>query len=124
MLKKLLTPAHRLILIVTLFLMITGNKTFFSLLLKSYPFTTDNIFFLISITAFFTFATALLLNLICYGRFTSWVLALITLLASLAAYFMDSYGVVIDSNMLDNAAQTNIKEAKELLTASLVWHAA
>jgi lipid A ethanolaminephosphotransferase len=123
MLKKLLTPTHRLILIVTLFLMITGNKTFFSSLLKSYPFITDNIFFLISITAFFTMATALLLNLICYGRFTSWVLALITLLASLAAYFMDSYGVVIDSNMLDNAAQTNIKEAKELLTASLVWHA-
>jgi lipid A ethanolaminephosphotransferase len=121
MLKKLLTPTHRLILIVALFLMITGNYAFFSSLLKSYPFSSDNIFFLMSITAFFTLATALLLNLICYGRLAPWVLALVVLLASLAAYFMDSYGVVIDSNMLDNAAQTNITESKELLTTKLVW---
>ncbi|MDO9393350.1 MAG: phosphoethanolamine--lipid A transferase [Methylotenera sp.] len=121
MLKKILTPVHRFILIVTLFLMVTGNHAFFSKLLQSYPITSENLFFLISITAFFTLATALLLNLICYGRFTSWMLALITLLASLAAYFMDSYGVVIDSTMLANVAQTNTKEATELLTVRLVW---
>jgi len=100
--------------------MATGNSAFFHQLLRVYPFTGENFFFLTSVTAFFTLITALMLTLICYGRFTSWGLALIVLLAALAAYFMDNYGIVIDGGMLDNVIQTNMKEAAELLTLSFI----
>jgi len=110
MFRKLITPQHQFILIVAFFLMATGNAEFFHHLIQAYPFT-DHPLFLASITAFFIFATALLLNLICYGRFTAWILAVMVVLASSAAYFIDHYGVVIDINMLDNVSQTNMKEA-------------
>jgi lipid A ethanolaminephosphotransferase len=37
-------------------------------------------------------------------------------------YFMRSYGVVIDKNMIQNALETDFHEAFELLTAQLFWH--
>lgn len=120
MYKKLISPQHLLILIVTLFLMVTGNVAFFQKLLATYPIVDGNILFLLSITAFFTLATALFLNLICYGRATPWALAIIVISASLAAYFMDSYGVVIDVGMLENVRETDTREASELINASFI----
>lgn len=76
---------------------------------------------MISITAFFTLITALFLNLICYGRLTAWVLAGVVALASMSAFFMDNYGVVIGSDMFDNMVQTDVREATELLTLGFAW---
>ena len=39
------------------------------------------------------------------------VLAIFYFLAAFSAYFADSYGVIIDKDMLINAAETNIAEA-------------
>lgn len=122
MYKKLISPQHSFILIVTLFLMATGNNAFFQNLIATYPITSDNILFLLSITAFFTFATALFLNLICYSKLTPWVLAIIVFSASQAAYFMDSYSVVIDVDMLENVVQTDTREAGELINFSFILH--
>jgi lipid A ethanolaminephosphotransferase len=50
------------------------------------------------------------------------VLIVILLLSSLAAHFMDSYGVVINDDMLQNAAQTNLAEAGDLLNFRLLGY--
>jgi len=118
--KKLITPQHTFILLVTLFLMVTGNAAFFQKLAAIYPPADGNSFFILSVTTFFTIATALFLNLICYGMATPWVLTVIVISASLAAYFMDSYGVVIDVDMLENVRQTDVREASELMSFSFV----
>lgn len=120
MYKKFISPQHSFILIVTLFLLVTGNGAFFQKLVSVYPIASGNILFLLSITAFFTLATALFLNLICYSKATPWVLAVIVFSASQAAYFMDSYGIVIDVDMLENVMQTDTREAGELINLSFI----
>ena len=118
--KKFISPQHGFIFLVTLFLMAVGNVAFFQNLVAVYPLKAANIPFLLSAAAFFTLASALFLIVICHGRATRWVLALIVFAASQAAYFMDVYGVVIDVNMLENVMQTDVREAGELLSLSFM----
>lgn len=120
MYKKFISPQHSFILIVALFLIVTGNGAFFQKLIATYPIGAGNVPFLLSIAGFFTLATALFLNLVCYGRTTRWILTIIVLSASLAAYFMDSYGVIIDTDMLENVMQTDAREASELVNFSFI----
>lgn len=47
---------------------------------------------------------------------------LMVLLASIVSYFMGTYGVIIDSAMIQNVVETDTKEAFELLNLSFVWH--
>jgi len=50
------------------------------------------------------------------------VLAIFYFLAAFSAYFADSYGVIIDKDMLINAAETNIAEALGLLSWRLLLY--
>jgi len=118
--KKLISSQHSFILIVTLFLMVTGNAAFFHNLVLTYPVEAGNIPFLLSVSAFFTLVSALFLNVICYGRATRWLLLVIVFAASQAAYFMDVYGIVIDVDMLENVIQTDAREAGELISLSFI----
>ena len=55
------------------------------------------------------------LSLLAWGRGTKPVLVLALLMAAFGAYFMLSYGIVIDASMLTNVLQTNVREAGDLL---------
>lgn len=110
----------RIALLATLFIMSTGNLELFERLLEIYPPSLSNLPFLTSLSLFFSFATALFLVLITPGNAGRWVLATILLLSSQAAYYMDQFGVVIDTVMLDNILATNIQEAKGLMSWSLL----
>lgn len=114
------TPQNRSILLVAGFITLSGNLALFRRLFEVYPPTPGNLPFLLSLAAFFTLATMLFFLLICHGRATRWILALFLLLSSQAAYFMDQYGVVIDSVMLDNVVQTNPQELAGLLNPGLI----
>ncbi len=61
----------------------------------------------------------LLLSLLAW-RFTLKPLLALLLLSSMAAYFMLSYGIVIDSSMVANALQTDWREASALLSPRLL----
>ncbi len=118
-------PAHgltsnTLIALVAVFLVASGNLSFFGKVLTAYPLATGNALALASLAAMLVGSTLLLLALTCFGRTTKPVLIGILLLASLAAHFMDSYGVVINDDMLQNAAQTNLAEAGDLLNFRLL----
>ncbi|NMM82074.1 phosphoethanolamine transferase [Acidovorax sp. SRB_14] len=56
-----------------------------------------------------------LLSLLAWGRVLKPVLAAMLLVAALGAYFMLSYGIVIDPGMLINVVQTDPREAGDLL---------
>ncbi len=116
----MITPQIRAIILTSLFIMLTGNLALFQRLLEIYPLTLANLPFLISLTSFFTIATTLFLLALCHGRASRWLLAFFLVAATQAAYYMDKYGVVIDVGMIDNIAQTNIKELTELISISLV----
>jgi lipid A ethanolaminephosphotransferase len=118
--KTSLTPLNRNIILAALFIMLTGNLSLFKRLLEIYPITLGNLPFLLSLTVFFTLATMLFFLLISYGRATRWVLAFFLITSSQAAYYMDQYSVVIDTVMLDNIAQTDLREAAGLFNMNLV----
>ena len=50
------------------------------------------------------------------------VLAIFYFLAAFSAYFADSYGVIIDKDMLINAAETNVAEVLGLLSWRLLFY--
>ena len=112
--------SNALLLLVAAFLVALCNAAFFRNVLATYPLSSSYAPFLGSIVLVCFALTALLLALVCFGRTTKPVLVLVLLLASLAAYFMDSYGIVISDDMLKNAAQTDAAEMSDLLTARLL----
>jgi len=108
--------SNTLILLVALFITLGSNLTFFANILQSYPLDGSSALHLASLALVFLAVNALLIALVGFGRLTKPVLILFLLLSSLAAYFMDSYGVVISDEMLRNAAQTNAAETLDLVT--------
>ena len=117
---KQISTQSRAILLVVSFIMLTGNWSLFSRIVEIYPLTLSNLPFLLSMAAFFTVLTAIFFLLICHGRATRWILALLLVLASQAAYYMDQFGVIVDMVMIDNIMQTNPHEFAGLISASLV----
>lgn len=117
--SRVLTPQNRIIALVAAFIMATGNMSLFHKLLEIYPLSAVNFPFLLSLTAFFTSATMLFLVLFCHGRIGRWLLVFFLLAASQAAYYMDSFGVVIDTVMFDNIVHTNPQEAAGLMSFGL-----
>lgn len=72
--------------------------------------------FLIAFMVAVSSATAAVLGLLAWGRALKPVLAVAVLSAAFGAYFMDAYGIVIDTGMLINVFQTDAREAADLLT--------
>ncbi len=56
-----------------------------------------------------------LLSVLAWGRALKPVLVLVLVVAAVGTYFMLSYGIVIDPNMLVNVMQTDPREARDLL---------
>lgn len=109
------------ILLVVIFIMLTGNFALFHGILNIYPLTLHNLPFLISLALFFASLTAMFLLIISHGRWTRWVLAAFLLIASQSAYYMDHLGVIIDTVMIDNIMQTNRSEFSSLITSTLIF---
>jgi lipid A ethanolaminephosphotransferase len=116
-----ISPNQRLVLLASLFIMLTGNQSLLKHVLEIYPLEQDHWAFLLSLFVLFTAATAFILNLLAYRSLTAPVLALFLVVSSAAAYFTDKYGTVLNDEMLVSMLQTNVAEAGDLLSFSLVW---
>lgn len=111
-----------LIVLVSVFLMAFDNRAFFANITDVYPVNLDNVAFLASLAVVFGAALVVILSLVCYRYTIKPVLILVLMLSSFAAYFMDSYNTVIDTDMLRNVAQTNVSEASDLMSVTLVLY--
>lgn len=109
------------IILVVVFMMLTANNALFKGILNVYPLILANVPFLISLALFFTSLTAIFFLAICHGRATRWILALFLIVASQSAYYMDRFGVIIDTVMIDNIMQTSGSEFAGLITSSLIF---
>lgn len=108
------------IVLVALFVALTGNQAFFAHVLTTYPPNRSSIAPLLALAIACLGVLVLLLAPFCVGRTTKPVLIAALLLSATAAHFMDHYGVVIDAAMLENVAQTHPAEAFELLGGHLL----
>ncbi len=119
LISKARTQTFAILLVVT-FIMLTGNFSLFHGILNIYPLTLGNLPFLISLALFFTSLTAIFFLVISHGKWTRWILATFLLIASQSAYYMDHFGVIIDTVMIDNVMQTNKSEFSSLITTTLM----
>ncbi|MFV1982083.1 MAG: phosphoethanolamine transferase, partial [Thiohalomonadales bacterium] len=119
--KKGITSS-KLIILVSAFLMVFGNITFFSNVLDVYPLNLQNSLFLLSLFIVFIFAYIILLSLVCYKYTIKPILILIVLISSLSAYFMDTYHIVIDDLMIDNIIKTDIQESLDLFSVKQILY--
>jgi len=62
----------------------------------------------------------IVLTLLAFKRVLKPVLTLIFMISAGVAYFMSQYGVLIDTGMLRNFAQTNATEVRDLLSLKLL----
>lgn len=112
--------SNGLILLVGVFILVLDNASFFGQVLKTYGLSAANAPALAALGVVIGAATVLLSALLAFGRATKPVLAVILLLAAVAAYFVDSYGIVINDEMLQNVVQTNPAEARDLINLKLL----
>ena len=64
----------------------------------------------------------MLMLLIAHGRMLKPIVLLLFFAGSLSLYFNQSFGVLIDKDMLQNAIETDPAEARGLLSSGLVLH--
>lgn len=110
----------RAIFLVIAFVMLTANTSLFAHIVEIYPLTVANLPFLTSLALFFTILTALFFMVVSYGRRGRWVIALLLILSTQAAYYMDKFGVLMDVVMIDNIVNTDAREVAGLLNFGML----
>ena len=112
--KEAIRPTT-LIILVSLFFVLCDNIAFFRNVLMVFPFSFENILFLCSLAVGCTALLVFLLTLVTSKWTIRPVLLLLLLLTSCSAYFMDTYNVVIDDEMIRNILATDRAEVSDLL---------
>ncbi|HNX31029.1 MAG TPA: phosphoethanolamine--lipid A transferase [Holophaga sp.] len=113
--KKPTLRSRSLILALAGLLCTACSFAFWKQLVSLYPATFGNLGFLASVAACYLALTALLLTLFDFPYLFKPAAIALVLGASVAAYFMDAYHVVIDPQMLANALQTDRGEVRDLM---------
>lgn len=111
---------NALILLVAAFIVATGNQTFFSLVFRLYSWRDGSGAMVVALAALLFLIIALMLALFAWGRAAKPVLAATVLVCALTAAFMDSYGVVINDEMIRNVLRTNVAETSDLISLRLL----
>ncbi|MGY0398345.1 MAG: phosphoethanolamine transferase [Ostreibacterium sp.] len=111
---------NKLIMISSLLFLLFYNFTFFHHVLNVYPLNGKNAGFLISLVLLLFLVNALGLSLLCYRLTVKPVLIILFIVSAVVAYFMDTYDVIIDDSMLQNAMSTDYAETADLLSIKLL----
>ena len=113
----------KLVFIVTLFLVVFDNMSFFENVIKVYPLFGANVYFVISLVAVLLLFTNILLTLVSTKYTIKPLLVVIVLISAFTNYFMNTYSIVIDDSMIQNALQTNLSESVDLFSLQLLAYA-
>ncbi|MDO9184295.1 MAG: phosphoethanolamine--lipid A transferase [Bacteriovorax sp.] len=113
------TTQTKLLLFISIFFVLFFNISFFEKTFKVYPILSVRFFFVISLSVVLISFINILLNLVRSKYTTKPVIISLLFFSSLAAYVMDSYGVVLDDNMFLNVFNTDGHEALDLLSFRL-----
>jgi len=115
---------NQVLLAAALFLTAFANLAFFRNLATVFAETPWGLLHMLSLAIVLMCATLLFLALVTFRPVLKPVLVVLFLVAAVSAYFMDSYNVIIDRDMLVNALETNSAESSDLLTPRLLVYVA
>lgn len=114
--------AGTIILAAAAWMVLLCNFTFFSHVLDVYPLFSGNIGFVVSLALLLTALTVFMLASIAVGRALKVVLIAMLLTASATAYFMDTYNVIVSTELIESTLQTDSSESMGLLNLKLVLY--
>lgn len=113
---------YSLIALVSLFFVLTSNYAFFHSITNVYPFVGKNILFIGSIGLLLFLCNFIFLTLFS-SRWTTKIILILTLMISaFTSYFMNTYNVVINDEMIRNVLQTNANESMDLFSWKLIFY--
>jgi lipid A ethanolaminephosphotransferase len=108
--------SYQVVILSALWITAFCNYALFSRLFV-WQLTSGSDFFLVaSLVLFQFFLLIVVFSILTLHPLYRWVMALIFLITAVSSYFSDSFGTVIDRDMLVNALQTSVGEAKDLFT--------
>ena len=119
---QLQLSTNQVLLAAALFLTAFANLAFFRNLAKAFAETPWGLLHMLSLAVVLMCATVLFLALVSFRPVLKPVLFTLFLVAAVSAYFMDTYNVIIDRDMLVNAMATNSAESGDLLTPRLFFY--
>lgn len=111
---------NNLIILSSLFFVLFYNFKFFEDVISVYGLSGLNIIYIASTAIVIFFLNVFLISLFSSKYTTKAILIVLFIVSSFTAYFMDSYYVIIDSEMIRNSLQTNLNESLDLLSLKLV----
>ena len=109
-----------LIIIVCLFLTPFYNYAFTMQTVDAFPFVLSNMAFFASLFFVITSLNIFLSTVVSNHYTLKGMFILIFLVTSMTSYFTNSYGVVMDKNMIRNLVQTDMHESLDLLSVKQV----
>jgi len=113
---------YKLITLVAIFLTTFYNISFFKNVLETYSFSGINIIYILSIVIVLFTLIIFLFTLISSKYTLKPVLILVLITSSFTAYFMDTYHVVINDEMIRNSLQTDLAESSDLFSFQLILY--
>ncbi|MFY4806159.1 phosphoethanolamine transferase [Aliarcobacter butzleri] len=113
---------YKLILFSSIFFTLFYNFSFYKNVINTYGFSGLNIIYLLSTTILLISLLTLIFTIFSSKYTTKPILITLFAISAFTAYFMDSYGVVIDTEMIRNSLQTNLNESKDLFSLKLVLY--
>lgn len=119
---RLQVTSIQLILLTVAFWLIFSNYSLFAHLLNDYPLNLKNIPFLATTVYGFVTIYITVLCLFCFRWSIKPILIVLLITSSQAAYYMDTYNVVIDALMIMNIFETDTKEVADLLSLSMLGY--
>ena len=112
----------RMAVSVAVFLLLTGNLTFFEKVIQTYPLNLFNSGFVLSI-ALCVFSIILIMVVLPGMIIPIRIVVTIYLLtASVTGYFTGEYGTIFNVEMIDNVMETHTSEALDVINVSLLLH--
>jgi len=114
---------NQLIGISSVFILLTYNQSFWSALFSLVNISQPK--YLLFISAVFLllfFILFLLLSLFSSRRTIKYAICLLFIISSITSYYMDYLGTVFDPTMIQNIAETDYKEASELINFTIIIH--
>jgi lipid A ethanolaminephosphotransferase len=115
---------NQLVLAGALFLTLFANFAYFRNLHATFGGTPGGSLHTFSLGVALLCVTVLFLSLFSFRHLLKPAFTLLFLIAAVAAYFMDSYNVVIDREMILNVVSTDVAEARDLMAPKLALYLA
>lgn len=116
-------PTYLLVLLFSILLMLTYNNGLWTGIVDANQLITKhNLLFLSSCAFFLTALFNILFSLVSFRLVLKPILIFIVIASAAASFFIDSYGVHIDSSMMQNVLETDSSEAHELFSSDFIIH--